>query len=263
MMQPQEPIVLTIGGFDPSGGAGIVADISTLIHFGVRAAAAITSLTFQNSERVFGAIHETAQSLRAQVLPITEEARIAAVKIGMLPTAEVVLEVVRLLAETDLPSPVIDPVVQSSSGYKLMEKEAVDALVTELLPLACLLTPNIPEAEMLTGLQIRGEEDMREAAAMIRAIGAQAVLIKGGHLGQEAEDDPKLASDLFDGEGVVTFFRDEWIDSPPVRGTGCILSSAIAACLARGMNLEESIGAGKKFVSETIRRAASPQAQTP
>jgi hydroxymethylpyrimidine kinase/phosphomethylpyrimidine kinase len=256
MMPAKESIVLTIAGFDPSGGAGIIADVRTLAHFGVHPAAAITSLTFQNSEQVFGAIHETAQSLRAQVLPVAEEGGITALKIGMLPTADLVREVARLLGETDLPAPVIDPVLQSSSGYALMEKEAVDALVTELLPLARLLTPNIPEAEMLTGLQIRGEEDMREAAAMIRAIGAQAVLIKGGHLGSESDERPRLAIDIFDGEDGVTFFRDEWIDSPPVRGTGCILSSAIAACLARGMNLVESIGVGKEFVSEMIRRAA-------
>lgn len=255
-MAAEEPLALTIAGFDPSGGAGVIADVRTFVHFAVRPAAAVTSLTFQNSERVFGAIHETAGSLRAQVLPVIEEGRIAAVKIGMLPTAELVVEVARLIAETDLPAPVIDPVLQSSSGYELMEKEAVDSLVTELMPLARLLTPNIPEAEMLTGLQITGEADMREAAAMIRTMGAQAVLIKGGHLRQESGEGPKQAIDLLDSESGATVFSGEWIDSPPVRGTGCILSSAIAACLARGMNLEESVRAGKEFVSETIRRAA-------
>lgn len=254
-MPVKEPMVLTIAGFDPSGGAGIIADVRTLVHFGVRPAAAITSLTFQNSERVFGAIHETAQSLRAQVLPVAEERDIAALKIGMLPTADLVVEVARLLAETDLPAPVIDPVVQSSSGYQLMEKEAVDALVTELLPLARLLTPNIPETEMLTGLQIKGEDDMREAAAMIRTLGAQAVLIKGGHLGLGSDEHPRLAIDLFDGENDVLVFSGEWIDAPLVRGTGCILSSAIAGCLAQGKNLQESIRIAKEFVSATIRRA--------
>jgi hydroxymethylpyrimidine/phosphomethylpyrimidine kinase len=257
MMQMKEPIALTIAGLDPSGGAGIIVDVKTFVHFGVRPAAAITSLTFQNSERVFGATHETAESLRAQVLPLVEEGGIAAVKIGMLPTADLVLEVARLLAETDLPAPVIDPILQSSSGYALMEKEAVDALVNELMPLACLLTPNIPEAEMLTGLQITGEADMREAAAMIRAMGAPAVLLKGGHLGNESEAEPRYAIDLFDSEDHFTVLSGEWIESSPVRGTGCMLSSAIAACLARGMSLEESVGAGKQFVSETIRHAAT------
>lgn len=257
MTRTKEPMALTIAGFDPSGGAGIIADVKTFVHFGVRPTAAITSLTFQNSERVFGATHETAESLRAQVLPIVQEGEIAAVKIGMLPTAELVLEIARLLAETDLPAPVIDPVMQSSSGYALMEKEAVDALVTELMPLARLLTPNIPEAETLTGLRIAGEADMREAAAMIRAMGAQAVLLKGGHLGSESVEEPRYAIDVFDGEGDVKVFSGEWIESSPVRGTGCMLSSAIAACLARGMSLEASVGAGKEFITETIRHAAT------
>ena len=253
MMQNIQPIALTIAGLDPSGGAGIIADVRTFVHFGVRPAAAITSLTFQNSERVFGATHETGASLRAQILPVVGEGRIAAVKIGMLPTADLVLEIVRLLTETDLPAPVVDPVLQSTSGYALMEKEAVAALVTELMPLARLLTPNIPEAETLTGLEIADEADMREAAAMIRAMGAQAVLIKGGHLNNESE---RYAVDLLDFEDDVKVLSGEWIESPPVRGTGCILSSAVAACLARGMNLEESVVAGKEFVAETIRDAA-------
>lgn len=257
MMRAKEPIALTIAGFDPSGGGGIIADVRTFVHFGVRPTAAITSLTFQNFERVFGAIHETADSLRAQILPIVEEDRIAAVKIGMLPTADLVAGVARLLGETDLPAPVIDPVLQSSSGYELMEKEAVEALVTELMPLACLLTPNIPEAETLTGLRINGDAELREAASMIRAMGAQAVLVKGGHLAREPGEEPRYAVDIFDAEGDVTVLSGEWIDSPPVRGTGCMLSSAIAACLARGMNLKESVRAGKEFVSETIRHAAT------
>jgi len=253
MMQPTQPIALTIAGLDPSGGAGIVADITTFVHFGVRPAAAITSLTFQNAERVFGATHETGDSLRAQILPVVEEGRIAAVKIGMLPTADLVVEIARLLTETDLPAPIVDPILHSTSGYALMEKEAVEALVSELMPLTRLLTPNIPEAEKLTGLKIVDEADMREAAAMIRAMGAQAVLIKGGHLANESG---RRAIDLLDSEDDVKILSGEWIESLPVRGTGCILSSAVAACLARGMSLEESVVAAKKFVAETIRHDA-------
>ena len=255
-MHAKQPIALTIAGLDPSGGAGIIADVRTFVHFGVRPAAAITSLTFQNSQRVFGAIHESAESLRAQVLPLLEEGRIGALKIGMLPTAELVVEVARLLAETDLPAPVIDPVLQSTSGYELMEKEAVDALVTDLMPWARLLTPNIYEAEVLTGLEITDEAGMREAAAMIRALGVPAVLVKGGHLSQQSEERPAQAIDLLDNEGQLTVMSGEWIESPPVRGTGCMLSSAIAACLAQGISLEESVRAGKDFVTETIRNAA-------
>lgn len=258
MTSTKEPVALTIAGLDPSGGAGIIADVRTFVSFGVRPAAAITSLTFQNSERVFGAVHETAKSLRAQILPLVEEFGIAALKIGMLPTADIVLEVARLLGETDLPAPVIDPVFQSSSGYELMEKEAIEALVTDLMPLARLLTPNISEAEALTGLLITDEAGMRKAASMIRAMGAQAVLLKGGHLQPELTEGSGQAIDLLDAEDKFTVFGGEWIVSPPVRGTGCMLSSGIAACLARGLSLEESVRAGKEFVSETIRRNAAP-----
>src|SRR5262249_4498335 len=194
--------------------------------------------------------------LRAQVLPLLEEGRIGALKIGMLPTAELVVEVARLLAETDLPAPVIDPVLQSTSGYELMEKEAVDALVTDLMSWARLLTPNIHEAEVLTGLEITDEAGMREAAAMIRALGVPAVLVKGGHLSQQSEERPAQAIDLLDNEGQLTVMSGEWIESPPVRGTGCMLSSAIAACLAQGLSLEESVGKAKEFVEGIIRQSA-------
>jgi len=268
--QIQLPTVLTIAGFDPSGGAGIIADIRTFVHFGCRPTAAITSLTFQNSQGVFGAAHETAGSLRAQILPIVEEFKVAAVKIGMLPIAELVREVAGLIREGQLPAPVIDPVMQSSSGHRLMEDEAFEVLVTDLVPLSRLITPNIPEAEKLAGLNIIGEEEMQQAAARIRELGASAVLIKGGHLDQEpgvgsresgggsspaVRDGFVQAIDVLDDQGQVEIFRGDWIEGPPVRGTGCMLSSAIAACLAKGMSLVESISAAKEFIAAEIRNS--------
>ncbi len=261
-------VVLTIAGFDPSGGAGIVADVRALLAFGCRPVAAMTSLTFQNSDHVFGAIHQDAESLRAQILPLVKEFRIAGVKIGMLPTRELVSEVVRLLHETKMPAPVVDPVLQSSSGYELMEPTAREAWLTELMPLARLITPNIPEAETLTGMPITNESDMREAAAKLREAGARAVLVKGGHLsvgrtaGSPAHETeragrmpalPAEAIDVLDDDGAVTVLRGEWIDGPPVRGTGCMLSSAIAAGLARDASLLESVSAAKRFVADLIR----------
>lgn len=263
-------VVLCIAGFDPSGGAGLIADVRALVAFGCRPVAAMTSLTFQNSEGLFGAIHQSAESLRAQILPVVKEFTIAGVKIGMLPTRELVLEVVRLLSETEIPAPVVDPVLHSSSGYELMEPEAREAWLTELMPLARLSTPNIPEAETLTGMTITNESDMREAASKLREMGARAVLVKGGHLpgarascppnsGQkEAGRMPALpaeAIDLMDDDGTVTLFRGDWIDAPPVRGTGCMLSAAIAAGLARGVELQESVRLAKQFVSDAIRYA--------
>ena len=256
-----QPIVLTIAGFDPSGGAGVIADIKTLVHFGVQPLAAITSLTFQNSKGVFGAVHETAKSLRAQILPIVEENRIAAVKVGMLPTAEIVTELARIIRETDLPAPIIDPVITSSSGFELAESAAVEILRSTLLPVARLVTPNIPEAERLAGMSIESETDMREAALKLREMGARAVLIKGGHLKQRSEvsgqkSQPE-AIDFLNDEDEITIFRGEWVEAEPVRGTGCMMSSAIAACLARGMALDESVRASKEFVagvrSPTVR----------
>jgi hydroxymethylpyrimidine kinase/phosphomethylpyrimidine kinase len=260
-----QPMVLTVAGFDPTGGAGIIADIKTLVAFSCQPAAAITSLTFQNSDGVFGAAHESAQSLRAQILPIVEESRIVACKTGMLPTPEILLELTRLIREVDLPAPVVDPVLRSTSGYELMKAEAIEVLLTELLPVARLITPNIPEAEKLTGLVIKNEEGMQAAAAKLRTMGARAVLVKGGHLDQNSEirglrsapAAPRAqAIDVLDDEGRVTVFRSDWIDSPPMRGTGCILSAAIAACLAQGMELQEAVKLARQFVADAIRNPA-------
>jgi hydroxymethylpyrimidine kinase/phosphomethylpyrimidine kinase len=246
------PVALTIAGFDPSGGAGVVADIKTFTAFGCFATAAVTSLTFQNTTGVFGATHQTAADVRAQVLPVVEDFRVAGVKTGMLPTREVISEVARLLRETALSEigAIIDPVVRSTSGFDLIDDDALAALKSELLPLARLVTPNLPEAERLTGLEIKTEADMRRAAALMREMGARAVLVKGGHLTGEA-------ADLLDDGGHVRFFRAPRIETDATHGTGCTLAAAIAACLARGMNLDAAVGAAKHFVTEAIRR--SPQ----
>jgi hydroxymethylpyrimidine kinase/phosphomethylpyrimidine kinase len=246
-------VALTIAGFDPSGGAGVVADIKTFTAFGCFATAAVTSLTFQNTTGVFGATHQTAADVRAQVLPVVEDFRVAGVKTGMLPTREVISEVARLLRETPLGEvgAIVDPVVRSTSGFDLIDDDALAALKSELLPLARLLTPNLAEAERLTGLEIRTEADMRRAAARLREMGARAVLVKGGHLPGEAADL------LLDEDGNVQFFRAPRIDTNATHGTGCTLAAAIAACLARGMNLTSAVGAAKRFVTEAIHR--SPQ----
>jgi len=266
-----KPVVLTIAGFDPSGGAGIIADIRTIESFGCTAAAAITSITFQNAEKFFGANHQSVESVRGQVEAIVGALDIAAVKIGMLPTAEVVREVTRLIREHDLPATVIDPVCESTSGGKLMEEAAFEVFVTELLPRARVVTPNISEAERLAGMNIRDEEEMRQAAARIRELGVQAVLIKGGHLIQEpggrrkeAGGNNREAIDLLDDDGHATVFRSDWIDAPNVRGTGCILSSAIAGGLASGLALEDSVRKAKQFVASVLRMSEpSPSAVSP
>jgi hydroxymethylpyrimidine kinase/phosphomethylpyrimidine kinase len=241
-------VALTIAGFDPSGGAGIIADVKTFTAFGCFAAAAVTSLTYQNTVGVFGAAHQTAEAVRAQVLPVVEDFCVAGAKTGMLPTREIIAAVARLFRETSLPAPVVDPVVRSTSGYDLIDDSALDALKRELLPLARVVTPNIPEAERITGLRIRDREGMLEAARLIRGMGARAVLVKGGHLEGEA-------TDVLDDDGHVETFTAPRVETTSTHGTGCTLAAGIAACLARGMSLSESVGAAKRFVTEAIRRA--------
>ena len=272
---------LTIAGFDPSGGAGVLADVRTFAAFGFQTSAVITSLTLQNPERVFGAIHQTAEAVRGQVEPLICNQRFACAKTGMLPTREVVVEVARLFRETDLPRPVVDPVIMSSSGHRLMDADALAVLLDELIPLARLITPNIPEAETLSGIAINSEADMRRAAEILRNRGARAVLIKGGHLKEQkaegkrqkaesgkaseearpAEDAGKMpalpeeAIDVLDDEGEVTVLRSPRVVGAELHGSGCILSAAIAAGLGKGRLMKEAVNEAKSFVLDAIRRS--------
>lgn len=245
------PVVLTIAGLDPSGGAGIVADIKTIFALGCFPAAALTSITYQNTTGVFGAEHQTAQTLRAQVEPVIRDVDVVAAKTGMLPTAEIVAEVARLFSEEALQPPVVDPVMVSTSGHDLIGDEAFQILKSRLLPVARIVTPNIPEAERLAGFPIETEADMRRAAEAIRSMGAKAVLVKGGHraIQQQAIDL------LLDENGNFVEFREDYIDVGEIHGSGCTLSAAIAAGLGKGMTLEEAVRAAKNYVTEAIRSA--------
>lgn len=241
------PVALTIAGFDPSGGAGVLADVRTFAAFGVNAVAAVTSLTFQNDREFFGAVPQSAATVRSQVESLLERYGIACAKTGMLPTAEVVGEVARLFRDEKLPPPVVDPVLVSSSGKRLMEEDAVSVLTNELFPVGRVVTPNIPEAETFTGMEVTSEAQMREAAARIRNMGARAVLIKGGHLNSD------LSIDVLDDGGQVTVFRGERIQGGGLHGSGCILSAAIAAGLGKGMTLGNAVADAKRFVFEELR----------
>jgi hydroxymethylpyrimidine kinase/phosphomethylpyrimidine kinase len=253
-----KPVVLSIAGLDPSGGAGIVADIKTIASLDCFPAVVITSITFQNTTGVFGATHQTAAVVRSQIEPIVRDFHVAAVKTGMLPTAEVIIEVARAFREYDLPAPVVDPVMRATSGDELIESEALDTLTHELFPLARVVTPNIPEAERLTGLTIRNIDDMRRAATEIKCVGARAVLVKGGHiksLEQQAGAGAQAIDVLLDDRGELTEFRAEFVDVGDVHGSGCTLSAAIAASLGKGMQLVDAVGEAKRFVTERIRLA--------
>lgn len=252
------PVVLSIAGVDPSGGAGIIADIKTIASLECFPAGVITSITFQNTTGVFGASHQTPAVVRAQIEPIVSDFQVAAAKTGMLPTAEIIVEVARTFREMDLPAPVVDPVMRATSGDELIESVALDTLKLELFPLARVVTPNIPEAERLVNFTIQNIEDMRRAAEEIKRLGAPAVLVKGGHAkwpdrgsgaGAEAIDV------LIDKLGEFTEFRAEFFDVGSVHGSGCTLSAAIAAYLARGIDLIAAVREAKSYVTERIRLA--------
>ena len=250
-MTGQDSIALTIAGFDPSGGAGVLADVRTFESFGLKGAAAITSITFQNANAFHGAVHVDANDLRKQVEPLLADSHVVCAKTGMLSASEVVNETARLFRERDLPRPVVDPVFHASAGYELMDKNAIEVLIEQLFPLAVLLTPNIAEAEILTGTKIIDENGMRRGAEFIRSMGAQSVLIKGGHLpGNDAID-------LLDNNGEVTVFRQQRIAGAAFHGSGCVLSAAIAAGLGKGMALEDSVAAAKQFVIQAIRKTVA------
>ena len=250
------PIALSIAGLDPSGGAGVLADVRTFVAFGCFPTAAITSLTFQNTTGVSGALHQSAETVRAQVLPIVADFSISGAKTGMLPTREIISEVARLFREAKLPPPVVDPVMRATSGDDLIDDDAVSCLVSDLFPVARLVTPNIPEAERLTGLTISNEKDMRLVAQRIRELGAPAVLVKGGHLfsTRRSAEHPE-AIEILDDDGEVTVFRGELIECGPVHGSGCTLSAAIVASLAHGKSLGEAVAVAKQFVTAAIKNS--------
>lgn len=242
--------VLVIAGYDPSGGAGVLADVKAIAAFGCYGAAAVTSLTFQNTRGVFGALHQSRETLRAQLEPILDDFAIDAVKTGMLPTAEAIEETVELLGRSPSRPLVVDPVVRSTSGFDLVDDAALAVLVDRLLPLATVVTPNAVEAERIAGLAVTNEVEMERAAREIVRMGARAALVKGGHL-----DLGGLAVDvLFDGLSVHTF-SERRVETTSTHGTGCTLASALAASLALGNPLPVAVAAAKTYVTRAIRHA--------
>ena len=248
-------IALTIAGVDPSGGAGVYADIRAFAAFGVFPTAAITSITFQNTQGVFGAVHQTAESVRRQVEPVLDDFTVDAVKTGMLPNREIIEEVARLVIHGGLRNFVVDPVVRSTSGFDLIDNAALRSMIDRLFPLSDLITPNVPETERITGIAIASEQDVHDAAEMMRSFGASNVLIKGGHLDIQGGAMPRTARDYLFLDGDLTVIEGEFHDTTATHGTGCTLASSIAANLALGKELKEAVEIAKSFVNEAIRTA--------
>lgn len=251
--EQRQKVCLTIAGIDPSGGAGVYADIKTFAAYGCYAAAVITSITFQNTQGVYGAEHQTADSVRRQAEPILDDMSVDALKTGMLPTLEVIETTAAIIGERDLNNLVVDPVVRSTSGYDLIGDDALGALIERLFPLADIVTPNLPETERIAGMKVRTEADIERAAGLIQEMGARTVLIKGGHLGPESGGrSERTARDyLFTNEGVRVF-EAEYIDTASTHGTGCTLAAATAAGLALGRSLPDAVGSAKRYVHRAI-----------
>ncbi|MBW1598153.1 bifunctional hydroxymethylpyrimidine kinase/phosphomethylpyrimidine kinase [Streptomyces sp. JJ38] len=238
------PRVLTIAGSDSGGGAGVQADLKTMLALGTHGMSVLTAVTAQNSLGVQGAWELPAQAVRAQFRSVVEDIGVEAVKTGMLSSAELVLTVAGLLRRLDVPV-VVDPVGVSKHGDPLLAAEALEAVRTELLPTATVATPNLDEVAQLTGITVTTESELRKAASAVLGFGPRWALIKGGHLRGEATDL------LTDGD------REHWLRAPrhPNRhthGTGCTLASAVAAELAKGADVPAAVAAAKEYVTGAI-----------
>ena len=246
-MPPEVPRALTIAGSDSGGGAGIQADLKTFQALGVYGMSAITAVTVQNTKGVSGYEELSPETVADQVRAVVTDIGVDAAKTGMLASAPIVEAVAEVLAELRVPNLVVDPVSVSKHGHPLLAEDAVGALRSSILPLATLVTPNLPEAALLAGFPVQDRQEMERAGRAILDLGPDAVLVKGGHLeGPEATD--LLVTD----EGIEEIVSER-IETPHTHGTGCVLSAAIASSLARGQDLRASVRKGKAFVTEAVR----------
>jgi hydroxymethylpyrimidine/phosphomethylpyrimidine kinase len=242
-----KPVVLAVAGFDPSCGAGTAADLKTISACGGYGVAVLTALTIQNSVHVQRVVCVEPIVLRQQLECLLADVMPRAVKIGMLASRENVDVLADVLGSKQLPNVVLDPVLFSSSGHSLLTTEALETFKSRMLPLAGCVTPNIDEAEWLTGFQSRNVEGMKEAAVRLVQMGCKAAVITGGHL-------PEPIDVLFDGQ-TWEVFSGTHIDSNNTHGTGCTFSSAIATYLALEFSLRDAIARAKQFVSQALLRS--------
>ena len=236
---------LSIAGSDSCGGAGIQADIKTMTLNGVYAMSAVTALTAQNTTGIRDIMEASPRFLEQQLDAVFEDIYPDAVKIGMVSSADLIRVIAAKLRQYQARNIVVDPVMVATSGARLIQEEAIDTLTKELLPLAAVVTPNVPEAEILTGMEIRTKEDMETAAKKIGDSFGCAVLLKGGHSVNDAND-------LLYAQGVCRWFEGKRIQNPNTHGTGCTLSSAIAANLAKGFTLEQAVKRAKDYISGAL-----------
>lgn len=237
---------LTIAGSDSSGGAGIQADLKTMTVNGVYAMSVITALTAQNTQGVSGILDVSPEFITSQMDAVFTDIYPDAIKIGMVSSPEIVEAIAKSLERYEAKNIVLDPVMVATSGAVLLKEEAMDSLINRLIPLADVITPNIPEGEILAGMKIENEDDMEKAAEIIGVKYNCAVLLKGGHKVNDAND-------LLYRKGDFKWFLSERIDNNNTHGTGCTLSSAIAANLAKGEDLNQAIKNAKEYLIGALR----------
>lgn len=242
------PIALTIAGSDPSGGAGIQADLRTFAALDVFGCAVVAAVTAQNSREVAASWPLPARHVRAQLKAVLSDVRLTAAKTGMLANAGIVRQVALALRAHDVPNLVIDPVIRAKDGSPLLDDAGLFALKSELLPLACLVTPNALEAAALSGLPVRNIRQARTAAEKILALDCRAVLVKGGHLPRK---DGRVVDLFYDGRRFSEIGYAALAVEP--RGTGCVLSAAIVAMLAKGAPLSQAVRAARAFLQRALR----------
>lgn len=249
------PVVLTLAGSDSGGGAGIQADIKTMTRLGGFATSVIVALTAQNGAEVRGVHAVPPDFVKLQIAAVLEGFPVRAAKTGMLATREIIETVSRSLKDRAFPL-VVDPVCVSQSGYQLLEDNAVDSLRDLLLPLAAIVTPNCPEAALLSGVAINSVEDVREASRILLNMGAKAVLIKGGHF--HHDDGIADITDWLAAPGVFKALAHPMVETKNNHGTGCTLSAAIATYLALGHPLEEAVTLSQAFLSRALAASFTP-----
>ena len=236
---------LSIAGSDSCGGAGIQADIKTMTLNGVYAMSAVTALTAQNTTGVSAILEADADFLEKEINAVFEDIFPDAVKIGMVSSSALIEVIAQRLKFYQAENIVVDPVMVATSGARLINDSAINTLKEKLLPIADVITPNIPETEVLSGMKISDKDDMEKAAVSIGEKFKCAVLVKGGHSINDADD-------ILYSNGKITYFKGKRIDNPNTHGTGCTLSSAIAANLAKGYSLEKSVERAKEYISGAL-----------
>ena len=247
------PVVLSIAGSDSSGGAGIQADLKTFSALGVYGATAITAITAQNTKGVNSQLAISPEMVYNQIVAVVEDIAPSAIKIGMLANKEVATVVADALSHYNIPT-ILDPVMVSSSGHRLLSLDAQEVVKERLLPLSTLVTPNIPEMEALTAMSLTTAEEKLSAAQYLLSLGARAVLLKGGH--EEGDTKCDTLYEL-DGRNITQLhLSTPTVATKNIHGTGCTLSSAIAAFMARGLALREAVQEAKKYISEAILSGA-------